>query len=75
MNFNELKSTLYKSPKGVLTLLLKLVSPSQDNFKSLCLLASEYGRVGFCLEGSEAHMHEHFNTIINGDALQTLAKM
>lgn len=68
-------SSLYRSPKGTLSLILKLTDASKENIKSLCIMASEYGKAGACLNGSESHIKEHFDTIIESDALGVLAAM
>lgn len=69
------KSSLYRSPKGVLTLILKLKDSTKEDFRRLCVLTSEYGKIELCLKGSESHICEHYNTIIENDALQILAAM
>lgn len=68
-------SSLYRSPKGILSLMLKLSDPSKENFRGLCVMASEYGKAELCLKGSESHIREHFDTIIESEALEVLASM
>ena len=73
--FYKGSSALYRSPKGSLNLVMKLKNASKEDFKSLCLMASEYGKAELCLKGSESHIKEHFDTIIESDALELLASM
>lgn len=73
--FYKGNSTLYRSPKGVLNLVMRLKNTSKEEFKSLCLMANEYGKAQACLKGSESHIKEHFDTIIESDALELLASM
>lgn len=68
-------STLYRSSKGILTLILKLDNISEDKLKNLCILTSEYGKIELCLNGSESHIDEHYTKIIENDALQILSTM
>ncbi len=69
------KNSLYRSPKGGLHLLMSVPKSSKEDYNNLCLLASEYGKLEFCLKGMEAHISEHYNKLIENNALQVLAAM
>ena len=73
--FYKGSSSLYRSPKGELKLILKSDNANKEDFRSLCIMAGEYGKAGTCLKGSEHHIKEHFDTIIENDALGVLATM
>lgn len=68
-------SSLYRSPKGELILVLKFDNSADENIKRLCFFTSEYGKVELSLNGSETHIAEHYTTIIKNDALQILSVM
>ena len=69
------KNSLYRSPKGILNLILTVSESSKDDYNRLCLLASEYGKLELCLKGMESHISEHYNKLIENNALQILAAM
>lgn len=68
-------SSLFRSTKGELLLILKLEDATKEDFKKLCTLVTEYGKPELCLKGSESHIYEHYTTIIKNDALQVLANL
>lgn len=69
-------NSLYKNPEnGDYYLLLKKADSSAEQFNRICNILSEYGLSCKYTPGMEAHFTEHMEIIVEGHALQSLARL
>lgn len=69
-------NTLYKNPAtGRYYLLLKEQEASDDSFKRVCNLLTEYGKAVKAEYAAESYYQEHYETIVKDRAVQTLSKL
>jgi adapter protein MecA 1/2 len=69
-------NTLYKnSATGRYVLALNLRKGDKGAFNKACNILSEYGKLERRVSASESFFDEHYEEIIRGNALQTLAKI
>lgn len=70
------ENTLYKDTKtGIFYLLLSKVGHTADNFGKICNLLHEYGSVVKKQRATASYLEEHFQIIIEKNALQKLAAL
>ncbi len=70
------ENSLYKNTSdGQYLLVLGLKTGNKEAFNKTCNILSEYGRLKNLASVSESYFDEHFEAIITGNALQTLAKV
>lgn len=68
-------NSLYKTDSGnAYILVISKSSHTPVEFNKVCNILSEYGFASKSVVASEAYLEEHFEPIIRGKALQTLAK-
>ena len=60
---------------GQYVLALGLKKGNKETFNKTCNILSEYGRLKRLSSASESYFEEHYEEIIKGNALQTLAKI
>jgi adapter protein MecA 1/2 len=69
-------NSLFKnSEDGIYYLLLQKADSPAEQFNRVCNMLSEYGLTGKYLPGLDAHFSEHLETIVAGNALQSLAQL
>ncbi len=69
-------NTLYRSASGDRYILaLNLKRGDKGGFNKACNILSEYGKLERMVSASESYFDEHFEEVIRGNALQTLAKV
>lgn len=69
-------NTLYKnSATGRYVLALNLKKGDKGAFNKACNILSEYGKLERRVSASESFFDEHYEEVIRGNALQTLAKI
>lgn len=73
--FYEADNSLYKQEDGTYLLVLSKGSHSPIDFNKVCNILSEYGTCLRSVPASEAYLSEHFEPIIKGTALQSLADL
>lgn len=66
-------NSLYKQVSGSYLLILSKSSHSPEEFNKVCNILSEYGTCLKSVPASEAYLKEHFDPIIQGNALQSLS--
>lgn len=67
-------NSLYKDPsRKIYFLIMNKNAHSPEEFNKVCNIASEYGSQELYTPASEAFMSEHYDTIIQHEALQVLA--
>lgn len=73
--FDDINS-LYKEPvTGRYLLVLRKTAGTTEGFNKACNMLSEYGKFERVLPTSEYYFKEHYETVIEGNALQTLSKI
>ncbi|MBR6238576.1 MAG: adaptor protein MecA [Lachnospiraceae bacterium] len=70
------ENSLYRDmSNGQYVLALGLKKGNKETFNKTCNILSEYGRLKRLSSASESYFEEHYEEIIKGNALQTLAKI
>ncbi len=70
------KNSLYKSPSdGNYLLVVSKSSDSPEVYNKVCNIIAEYGDQLNYVVGQDQYMAEHYDTIISGTALQSLAQV
>ncbi|MBO4845530.1 MAG: adaptor protein MecA [Lachnospiraceae bacterium] len=70
------KNSLYKDSKsGRYMLVLNKTDSPTENFNKACNILSEYGKLERLLPTSEYYFKEHFDCVIEDDAIQSLSKV
>lgn len=73
--FDDVNS-LYKDPStGRYMLVIRKTSGTTEGFNKACNMLSEYGKFERVLPTSEYYFKEHYETVIDGNAIQTLSKI
>ncbi len=75
-NMYDDENSLYRDmSNGQYVLALGLKKGNKETFNKTCNILSEYGRLKRLSSASESYFEEHYEEIIKGNALQTLAKI
>ena len=70
------KNSLYKDVKsGRYMLVINKTDSPTENFNKACNILSEYGKLERLLPTSEYYFKEHFDCVIEDDAIQALSKV
>ncbi len=70
------KNSLYKDLKtGRYMLVINKINDSTENFNKACNILSEYGKLERMLPSSEFFFKEHYESVIEENAIQSLAKI
>lgn len=70
------KNSLYKDTKtGRYMLVINKLEDSTENFNKACNILSEYGKLEHMLPSSEYFFKEHYECVIENNAIQSLSKV
>ncbi len=73
-DFYNGKNSLYKNPdNNLLYLVFSKSDNTLENFNKVCNILSEYGNQTNFVIGSDEYMHEHYDIIIEDNAIETLS--
>lgn len=75
VTFYDGENTLYKDPDSSVYYLVITQHQEAEKFNRLCNILSEYGQLERYSRTHEAYMAEHYEVLISGHALQSLACM
>jgi len=67
------ESSLYKSAEGIYLLVLSVGKATKDEFRNICLIASEYGSGRSIPTMNREYMDDHCDVLIAGDAIARLS--
>ncbi|MBR1861949.1 MAG: adaptor protein MecA [Lachnospiraceae bacterium] len=67
------ESTLYKTDEGKYSLVVQPGNATKNEFRNLCLIASEYGKGKVITNTANEFMREHNDILIGEDAIKKLA--
>lgn len=72
--FYDGANSIYKEDDGYLLSISK-GSHTPSDYNKVCNILSEYGTCVKTVSGSDAYLSEHYEPLLEGDALQSLAKL
>lgn len=69
-------NSLYKAPgSNEYTLIMNSAPHTSEEFGRFCFMIPEYGTASLHIDGSDAHIQEHYHLLIKNDALGVLANL
>lgn len=66
-------SSLYKAADGTYLMVLSIGNATKDEFRNICLIASEYGSGKSIPNMNREYMNDHFDVLIAGNAIKSLS--
>lgn len=67
------ESSLYKSAEGVYLLVLSVGNATKDEFRNVCLIASEYSSGRSIPTMNREYMNDHYDVLVANDAIARLS--